>query len=114
MTNTQHEEETTAHKSQMAIAEAREEISMFEDYKKLVEDKKFVKVIIEGYLQDHTNELFNELLHGDGEDDAKIMRKLDAVRGLTTYVQGLGERAQLAADRIKREQEFLAKNSEEV
>ena len=111
------ENKIKAHESQLVIAAAREDIKLFEQYKKMVVTEEFKAVIIEGFLQDYTTELFNELIQGGVKTDADtlaITRKMDGVKVLTSHIEDIGIKATTAVSRIDREEKFLATLDGEV
>jgi len=68
-----------------------------------------------GYLQQHAMELFQELINGEYSNKDQMeqhMRKIEAIGGLTDYIEGLREKAEIAKVRIEREREFMAKEEE--
>jgi len=102
--------------SLLAIEEAQADIRMYEKYKKLVENENFVEVIMMGYLQNHAMNLFQELINGEYSNKDQMeqhMRKIEAIGGLTDYIEGLRERAETAKVRIEREREFMARKEDE-
>jgi len=111
--------ETSTHAAQLAITKANREIQLFEDYKELVEEDKFINVIIKGFLTAYVTELTDEMMDGilegkqstASEMETKI-RKIEGIGSLPEYVTRLHNKAQMAVERIKREQEFLAKQGE--
>ena len=110
---TKQADKTTAHESQLVIEEANRDIRLFDKYKKLTENDEFIEVIIKGFLQDYSTELFQELMDGTVSTNAEMeakMRKMEGIGALTEYVTKLHEKAQIAVERIKRENKFLAES----
>ena len=102
--------------SLLAIEEAEADIRMFEKYKRLAENKDFQDVIMYGYLQGYTTDLFQELVNGtySTRDEMEMhMRKIEAIGAFADYVDGLREKAEIAKVRIERERKFMAEKEEE-
>jgi len=107
--------ENKTDESLLAIQQAQEDIELYKKYGKLTQIPEFVEVIMVGYLQEHATGLFQQLINGEYSNKDQMeqnMRKIEAIGGLTEYVDGLRMRAETAKIRIEREHEFMAKEEE--
>jgi len=107
--------ETKTDESLLAIQEAQADIEMYNKYGKLTQIPEFVEIIMVGYLQEHATELFQQLINGECSDKDQMeqnMRKIEAIGGLTEYIEGLRTKAEIAKVRIEREHEFMAGQEE--
>lgn len=115
MEETEQVDKTTVEESRLAIAQANRDIQVFERYKRLAENDDFVEVIVKGFIQNYSTDLFQDLMDGTMSTKDEMenkMRKMEAIGAITDYVTNLHEKAQLAQSRIERENAFIARNGE--
>jgi len=108
---TTEEQNVSAEQSQRVIEEATDIIKLGKDLTTLMKSNEFINVIMQGYLQDATAEVFYELVDGkmSTEDEMKLrMRKIEAINALSSYLDAIPAMVQSAETRIKKERKFLA------
>ncbi len=99
------------------IEQAKKKVEKYELLKKLVKNREFKKLILEGYFEDRAIELVSAKAQPNMDTDemqATIVREIDAIGGLQQWFSYLRMEASAAEKAVSQHEHLLTELEEEA